>query len=261
MSVCEEDVDLQSWGWTDLSSYSSVLLDSEKEQHIESFLQTGIMSRRSLRIDDGLLDRSLPHASASFSVGGAGWRSNRSLKSRRSQQLSSSCSESLLHTPRKQTGHSFLNSSLHSGASDASLISSMLDESSIQETTLLDTLWGLDQDMDPKESTVVLADRTLIASDGCCPKHQLHTLSRVYCKDCDELDRKYPSLSSPSSPSSSSSMQPPGPDTSIIYSRKSRTGVLVSVWDRSAACVFSLLSLLYHHLMLRKHRDLTGSRD
>ncbi|XP_060884981.1 SUN domain-containing protein 1-like [Labrus mixtus] len=254
MSVCEEDEELQSWGWTDLSSYSSGLLDSEKEQHIESFLQTGIMSRRSLRLDDSLLDRSLPHASASFSVGGAGWRSNRSLKSRRSQQLSSSCSESLLHTPRKQTGHSFLNSSLHSVASDASLLSSMLDESSIQETTLLDTLWGLDQDMDPKESTVVLADRTLIASDSCCPKHQLHTLSKVYCKDCDKLDRKYPSLSPPSS---SSSMQPPGPDTSIIYSRKSRTGVLVSVWDRSAACVFSLLSLLYHHLMLCKHRDLT----
>ncbi|KAM6963504.1 uncharacterized protein LKV04_019575 [Tautogolabrus adspersus] len=246
MSVCEEDVELQSWGWTDLSSYSSALLDSEKEQHIESFLQTGIMSRRSLRLNDGLLDRSLPHGSASFSVGGAGWRSNRSLKSCRSQQLSASCSESLLHTPRKQTGHSFHNSSLHSVASDASLISSMLDESSIQETTLVDTLWGLDQDMDPKESTIiseqstVLADRTLMASDGCCPKHQLHMLSRVYCKDCDELDRKEPvhcssALKYPAS--SSSSIMPPGPETSIIYSRKSRTDVLQLIVDSSVLCV------------------------
>lgn len=37
------------------------------------------MSRRSLRLDDGLLDRSIPRGSASFSVGGASWRSNRSL--------------------------------------------------------------------------------------------------------------------------------------------------------------------------------------
>ncbi|XP_042253002.1 SUN domain-containing protein 1-like isoform X7 [Thunnus maccoyii] len=109
------------------------------------------MSRRSLRLDDGLLDRSLPHCSASFSVGGSSWRSSRSLKSRRSQQLSVSCSESLLgQTPRKAAGPSLLNSSLHSVASDASLLSSLLDESSVQETTLVNTFWGLDQDVDPK---------------------------------------------------------------------------------------------------------------
>lgn len=55
------------------SSYSSAASDSEKEQQILS----GIMSRRSLRLDDGLLDRSLPLSSASFSVGGGGWRNAR----------------------------------------------------------------------------------------------------------------------------------------------------------------------------------------
>lgn len=53
------------------SSYSSAATDSEREQQI------WIMSRRSLRLDDGLLDRSLPHTSASFSVGGTAWRSSR----------------------------------------------------------------------------------------------------------------------------------------------------------------------------------------
>ncbi|XP_049915296.1 SUN domain-containing protein 1-like isoform X1 [Epinephelus moara] len=259
MSVCDEDVDLQSWGWTDLSSYSSSVSDSEKEQQN---LLPGIMSRRSLRLDDGLLDRSLPHSSASFSVGGTSWRSTRSLKSRRSQQHSVSCSESLLlNTPRKATGQSLLNSSLHSVASDASLLSSLLDDSSVQEATLVDNFWGLDHDLDPKESTIIaeqstiLADRTLIGSDGRCPKHPVQTLSRVYCKDC-ELHSTYCSSSKYTSRPAPS--EPAETETSTIYcrdrSRRSRTaGVLVSVWD----CVVSLLTVLSHQLMLQKHHDVT----
>ncbi|XP_071318822.1 SUN domain-containing protein 1-like isoform X9 [Trachinotus anak] len=243
--MSDEDVDLQSWGWTDLSSYSSAVSDSEKELQIASFLQTRIMSRRSLRLDDGLLDRGLPHASASFSVGGGSWRSTRSLKSRRSQQHSVSCSESLLvHTPRKPTGQSLHNSSLHSVASDASLLSSLLDESSIQETTLVDTFWGLDHDVDPKESTIiaeqnsVLVNSTLIGSDSRCTKHPVQALSRVYCKDCElHPDRKESMTtycsSSPQYTTTSSSTGPrPSdhgePETSTIYyrdrGRKSRTG-------------------------------------
>ncbi|XP_049420448.1 SUN domain-containing protein 1-like isoform X4 [Epinephelus fuscoguttatus] len=230
MSVYDEDVDLQSWGWTDLSSYSSSVSDSEKEQQN---LLPGIMSRRSLRLDDGLLDRSLPHSSSSFSVGGTSWRSTRLLKSRRSQQHSVSCSESLLlNTPRKATSQPLLNSSLHSVASDASLLSSLLDDSSVQEATLVDNFWGLDHDLDPKESTIIaeqstiLADRTLIGSDGRCPKHPVQTLSRVYCKDCElHSDRKestYCSSSSRPAPS-----EPAETETSTIYcrdrSRRSRT--------------------------------------
>ncbi|XP_074519935.1 SUN domain-containing protein 1-like [Halichoeres trimaculatus] len=252
------------------SSYSPAASDSEKEQYIASCFQTEVMSRRSLRLNDSLLDRTLAPSSASLSVGGAGWMSTRSSKSRRSQQLSVSCSESLLvHTPRKQLIYSLHNSSVHSVASDASLISSLLDESSIQETTLVDTLWGLDQDADPRESTViaeqstVLTDRTLIGPHDSCQRHPPHTLSKVYCKDCeDQQDRKEPAHP-PSSryTSSSSCMEPPGPDSSVIYSRdrsrKNRSGVLVSVWDRSAACVFSLLSLLLHHLTPHRRKHVT----
>ncbi|XP_044034111.1 SUN domain-containing protein 1-like isoform X12 [Siniperca chuatsi] len=242
MSVRDEDLDLQSWGWTDLSSYSSAASDSEKEQQVSSFLQTRIMSRRSLRLDDGLLDRGLPHGSASFSVGGTGWRSTRSLKSRRPQQHSVSCSESLLLvTPGKLTGPALPSSSLHSAASDASLLSSLLDESSVQEATLVDTFWGLDHDLDPKESTIlaeqstVLADCTLIGSDGRCPKHPVQALSRVYCKDCElHSDRKESAYCSSSKYAASSSSltgsgpsEPADPESSTIYcrdrSRKSRT--------------------------------------
>ncbi|XP_035853132.1 SUN domain-containing protein 1-like [Sander lucioperca] len=208
------------------------------------------MSRRSLRLDEGLLDRSLPLGSASFSAGGVGWRSTRSLKSRGSQHASSSTSL-LLPTPRVATGQSLLNSSVHSVTSDASLLSSLLDESSVRESTLIDTFWGLDQDIDPKESTMVaeqstvLADCTLIGSDGRCPKHVAQTISRVYCKDCELLDRTHVSSSKYSEP-----------ETPTVYcrdrSRKSKTaGVLASLW----CCVLSLLS---HHLKLQKCCDLTA---
>ncbi|XP_054622705.1 SUN domain-containing protein 1-like isoform X10 [Dunckerocampus dactyliophorus] len=223
MIICDEDVDLQSWGWTDLSSYWSAVSDSDSE--------TGIMSRRSLcslRLDDGLLDRSLPLGSTSFSLGGSSWRNTRTLKSLRSQQLSVSCSESVLvHTPRKPSGHSF-----HSVTSDASLITSMLDESSllessIQETTVVDSFWGLDQDLDPKESTItaeqssVLANSTLIASDCRCPKHPVQTLTRVSCKDC-ESDRRE---SGTTNCSSSKHTTAPALESSTIYCRDRRRQV------------------------------------
>ncbi|XP_029383500.1 SUN domain-containing protein 1-like isoform X2 [Echeneis naucrates] len=225
------------------------------------------MSRRSLRLDDGLLDRGLPYASSSFSVGEGGWRNSRSLKSRRSQQHSVSCSESLLvQTPRKASSHSLHNSSIHSLASDASLLSSLLDESSIQETTLVDTIWGLDHDPDPKESTIiaeqssVLANSTLLGSDSCCPKHPVQASSRVYCRDCElHLDRTesttpYCSSSKVASPMPFVTRQSDHvePETPTIYcrdrSRKSRKDVLqlfvdwsvISVQRAAASCVSAL---------------------
>ncbi|TKS89308.1 SUN domain-containing protein 1 [Collichthys lucidus] len=224
---------------------------SDSELQIVWVVHAGVMSRRSLRLDDGLLDRSLPHGSASFSVGGTSWRSTRSLKSRRSQQLSVSCSESPPQHSSKLAGPLLLDSSLHSIASDASLLSSVLDDSSVQETTLVDTFWGLDQDVDPK--------------DGRCPKHLVQTLSRVYCQDCElHSDRKESTQCTSSRYTTSSSVTgtgpsgPEEPETSTIYCRhrKSRTGVLASAWDRSAACVMSLLTLL-HQLTLQKHHDVT----
>ncbi|XP_029986216.1 SUN domain-containing protein 2-like isoform X2 [Sphaeramia orbicularis] len=213
---CDEDLDVQSWGWTDLSSYSSLVSDCEQEQQV--LLQTSIMSRRSLRLDDGLLDRGLPHASSSFSSGGVSWRNSRSVwtvRSLKPRPLSTSCSDSLLvQTPRKPPP--LLNSSVHSVVSDTSLLSSLLDESSIQETTLLDSFWGLDQDCDPKESTVIeqsaaVANSTLTGSDGPCVKHPAQTQTstlRLYCKDCDlRPDRKelgYCSSSKSTNPTSTS---------------------------------------------------------
>ncbi|CAI5657942.1 unnamed protein product [Oreochromis niloticus] len=255
------DEDLQSWGWTDLSTYSSS--DSEKEQQVVSFLRARVMSRRSLRLDEGLLDRSLPRGSASFSAGGGDWRSSRSLRSRRSQQHSVSCSESLLDAPHKPAIMALHNSSLHSVASDASLLSSLQNESSIQEQTQVDAFW--ESTIIAEQSSVAL-NSTLIGLDALCTKHPGQALSRVYCKDCSALKSEPPldeeaagSSSSKYTTDTSSTLMVPGPseceepEPSTIYyrdrSRRRRTDVLQLWLDlsllrirRVAACCVSALT-------------------
>ncbi|XP_069374164.1 SUN domain-containing protein 2-like isoform X2 [Paralichthys olivaceus] len=237
------------------------------------------MSRLSLRLDNGLLDHSLPLSSTSYSAGGGSWRSSRSLKSRRSQHHSVSCSESLLvPSPRKPSGRSLHSSSVHSVTSDTSLLSSLLDESSIHDATLVDTLWGLDHDVDPKESTIIaeqstiLANGTLIGSDSLCVKHPVQTLGKVYCKDCELHPDKKESVTTRSSSSkyTSSYSSLSGErelETSIVYDRersRRRTGVLASMLDagvnvsrRAAACVVSLLTLICSCLLLRRCHHMT----
>nr|XP_015818017.2 SUN domain-containing protein 1 isoform X1 [Nothobranchius furzeri] len=170
--MSDEDENLQSWGWTDLSSYSSSF-DSEQEQLVTSFLLTGVMSRCSLRLDESLLDR----GSAPFSVGGVSQRSSRSLRSQHSQWHSVSCSESLLFkTPHQVADYSV--------ASDASLISSLLDESSIQESTLIDNLWGLEQDADTRGNALVAEeDCPLISSDSRSSHHRDPRVGMVYLEE------------------------------------------------------------------------------
>ncbi|XP_026132910.1 SUN domain-containing protein 1-like isoform X2 [Carassius auratus] len=115
------------------------------------------MSRRSLRLhtnpshygDDSLLDSSLNH-SASFSR-------DQTLKSRRAHH-SVSGTPQIVQTPRSASTSILQahNSTLNSCApSNASLLSSFLEESSIQEHTLVDSFWGLDEDCDVKDQTII----------------------------------------------------------------------------------------------------------
>ncbi|XP_058476689.1 SUN domain-containing protein 1-like isoform X2 [Solea solea] len=253
------------------------------------------MSRVSLRLDDGLLDRSLPHSSASFSVGGASWKTSRSLKSRRSHHLSVSCSESLLVPsplpPRQRPSHLLHHTGVPSVASDASLLSSLLDESSVQDVTLVDAMWGkncdsafivsetsdsrwssstgLDHDLHPKESTI-LANSTLIGSDMHAVPNPIQTLNRVYCTDCElEPAPKHAPASSASKHASAAltgtgSCDRGESEAPVIYhreqSRRPKTGAMESVWEAvvgvnrwAAACFMSLLALIHVQLQKRHH--------
>ncbi|XP_071266262.1 SUN domain-containing protein 1-like isoform X11 [Salvelinus alpinus] len=229
---------------TNNSSYSTTALDFEKEHRISPVLESPRMSRRSLRLHsttgvygDDSLDSSLNHMyhSASFSAGGASLRDSKALKSRRSQQHSVSCSQSLLlTTPRKsQHGSQQHNSSLHSvAASDASLLSSMLDKSCIQERTLVEGFWGLDDDSELKERT--MTDYSMCEANGDINSAQTQTsmVNGSFCKDrtihSDRNDAlttysKHSSTSARSATSKQALTAPAASPPSTIYARdKSR---------------------------------------
>ncbi|XP_035590583.2 SUN domain-containing protein 1-like isoform X3 [Oncorhynchus keta] len=271
------------------SSYSTTALDFEKEHRITPVLESPRMSRRSLRLHsttglygDDSLDSSLNHMyhSASFSAGGASRRDSKALKSRRSQQHSVSCSQSLLLTTplKSQHGSQQHNSSLHSvAASDASLLSSMLDKSCIQERTLVEGFWGLDEDSELKERTMT---DSMCEANGDINSAQTQTsmVNGSFCKDRTiYLDRndvltaysKHSSTAARSATNKQALTAPAASPFSTIYardkSRKHRTGVLVSFSDtcvrvsrRAAASVASVFSLLLQSVLLRSRKEGTG---
>uniref|UniRef100_A0A3P8XI30 SUN domain-containing protein n=2 Tax=Esox lucius TaxID=8010 RepID=A0A3P8XI30_ESOLU len=292
MSDFYEGWTLESWGWTDISSYSTTALDFEKEHRIPAVFQSPRMSRRSLRLHtttglygDDSMDPSVNHLyhSASFSAGGVSQRESKLLKSRRSQQHSVSCSQSLLlSTPRKsQHGSQQHNSSLHSvAASDASLLSSMLDESCIQERTLVDSFWGLDEDAELKERTMTV-EQSLCGVNGDINSAQTQTsmLNGSTCKDCTiQSDRKKAlpthsssKYSSSAAPCASSSHALPCASSppSTVYAREKirrhNTGPPRSVSDacvlliRWAAARAAFVFLLLQNALLRKPGEVKGA--
>ncbi|XP_029540455.1 SUN domain-containing protein 1-like isoform X11 [Oncorhynchus nerka] len=247
------------------SSYSTTALDFEKEHRITPVLESPRMSRRSLRLHsttglygDDSLDSTLNHMyhSASFSAGGASRRDSKALKSRRSQQHSVSCSQSLLLTTplKSQHGSRQHNSSLHSvAASDASLLSSMLDKSCIQERTLVEGFWGLDEDSELKERTMT---DSMCEANGDINSAQTQTsmVNGSFCKDRTiHLDRndaltaysKHSSTAARSATNKQALTAPAASPSSTIYardkSRKHRTG-------KSATGAFWWLGTGWYHL-------------
>ncbi|XP_045558396.1 SUN domain-containing protein 1 isoform X5 [Salmo salar] len=220
------------------------------------------MSRRSLRLHtitglygDDSLDSNLNHNvyhGASFSAGGASRRESKGLKSRRSQH-----------------GSQQHNSSVT--ASDAS----MLDESCIQERTLVGSFWGLDEASEDKERTMAV-DHSMCGTNGDINSVQTQTsmVNGSFCKDFPVPSDRHEALSTYSSSStgacSATSYQaltaPSTSPPSTVYardkSRKHKTGLLVSVSDtcvrvsrRAAASVAYVFSLLLKSVLMRTHKN------
>ncbi|XP_045558400.1 SUN domain-containing protein 1 isoform X9 [Salmo salar] len=223
------------------------------------------MSRRSLRLHtitglygDDSLDSNLNHNvyhGASFSAGGASRRESKGLKSRRSQH-----------------GSQQHNSSVT--ASDAS----MLDESCIQERTLVGSFWGLDEASEDKERTMAV-DHSMCGTNGDINSVQTQTsmVNGSFCKDFPVPSDRHEALSTYSSSStgacSATSYQaltaPSTSPPSTVYardkSRKHKTGLLVSVSDtcvrvsrRAAASVAYVFSLLLKSVLMRTHKNGEG---
>ncbi|XP_060795592.1 SUN domain-containing protein 1 isoform X2 [Neoarius graeffei] len=156
----QHDPDNTGYTYALSSSYSSTALEYEREHKLAPVFESPRMSRRSLRLqtnsahygDDSLLDSSVNRSSSS-STESRVHRESKAVKSRRSQRPVSG-SGSLFQTPVKSQSlalQAHNSSMLSCAASDASLLSSLLDESSIQEHTFVDSFWGLDKDGDLKD--------------------------------------------------------------------------------------------------------------
>ncbi|NWZ46799.1 SUN1 protein, partial [Haliaeetus albicilla] len=139
------------------SSYSSSALDFETENKIDPVFDSPRMSRRSLRL-----------AAARFNK-------------------SDDAQNDIPHDSSYAGNMSFREQS-YNHASDASMVSTVLDESLIREQTEVDHFWGLDDEGDPKGS-----DTTPMQGNGDIATAETPTamINGYTCSDCSMLsDRK-----------------------------------------------------------------------
>ncbi|KAM6244351.1 SUN domain-containing protein 1 isoform 8-T15 [Spheniscus humboldti] len=173
------------------SSYSSSALDFETENKIDPVFDSPRMSRRSLRLaaagfnksDDARND--ILHDSSYAGNMSFREQSSKMVKQRKSMNKQSG---SVRHTPRKNLSSSsiFSQSSFNSHASDTSMVSTVLDESLIQEQTEVDHFWGLDDEGDPKGS-----DTTLMQGNGdIAAETQTAMVNGYTCSDCSMLSER-----------------------------------------------------------------------
>ncbi|XP_074697242.1 SUN domain-containing protein 1 isoform X10 [Strix aluco] len=176
----------QSW----CSSYSSSALDFETENKIDPVFDSPRMSRRSLRLaaagfnksDDARNDRDSSYA------GNTSFREQSSKLMKQCKSMNKQ-SGSVRHVPRKNLSSSsiFSQSSFNSHASDASMVSTVLDESLIREQTEVDHFWGLDDEGDPKGSGTTVMQ---VNGDIATAETQTTMINGYTCSDCSMLSER-----------------------------------------------------------------------
>ncbi|KAM9555355.1 SUN domain-containing protein 1 isoform 2-T6 [Guaruba guarouba] len=175
------------------SSYSSDALDFETENQIDPVFDSPRMSRRSLRLASATLNESDDARNhglhdSSYSAGNMSFRQKPSkvVKERRSVNKQSG-SERL--TPRKNLSSSsaLSQTSFNSHGSDTLMVSTVLEESSIQEQTKVDHFWGLDDEGDPKGSGT-----TLLQGHGDIATSEMETtvINGYTCNECSMLSER-----------------------------------------------------------------------
>ncbi|XP_055754370.1 SUN domain-containing protein 1-like isoform X2 [Salvelinus fontinalis] len=213
------------------SSYSTVALEFEKAHQIAPVFNSPRMSRRSLRLQTtgGLYGNDRLADSQNHSSGGSSRTESWMVRSRKQQSASSSLSlnqslnlnqnlslnqsqsQSLNQTPRKTLSFSTTNtpSTGCTTASDASLLSSILDQSGLRQrsttTTTTDGYWGSDQDTSLKGRSARTDHSSTGANGGVNTVSHSHTMvaNGYICKDCSIHSERKEALTTYSSSSSS----------------------------------------------------------
>ncbi|XP_040503757.1 SUN domain-containing protein 1 isoform X10 [Gallus gallus] len=177
-------------------------------------------------------------------------------------------SGSVRDVPRKNLSSSpiFNQSSFLSRASDTSMVSTVLDESSIREQTEVDHFWGLDDDGDPKGSDATLLQRN---GDIATAETQTTMINGYTCSDCSMLSERKEVLTAYSASSVPSSR---------IYSRDRSQkhasrgtyfymSKILRLVRHTAASFASLLVQLFQMVLLKQsyeskaHSDYCGSMN
>ncbi|XP_075035734.1 SUN domain-containing protein 1 isoform X2 [Mixophyes fleayi] len=260
------------------SSYSSAALDFENLHKLDPVFDSPRMSRRSLRLttattgfsDDFHNDSIGSNVSYSGSISHD--RSlNRSVRQQHNSSRQSS-SSSRHSASRKAVSNASFHSSFSTHASDASMLSSVLDESSIREQTEVGHLWGLDED-DPKagDATVIQANGDVLTAET-----QTTLINGYTCSDCSMLSERSNVLTA------FSASRAPDVSTyttsSKVYSRdriqkhKSRelpvsTHKTMLVVRSAVSSLTALLMKLFHMIMLKlgceqkAHSNFCGSMN
>ncbi|XP_047918232.1 SUN domain-containing protein 1 isoform X7 [Anser cygnoides] len=181
------------------SSYSSDALDFEIEHKIDPVFDSPRMSRRSLRLaaagfnktDDA---RSDTLRDSSYSGNVTFREQSKVVRQRKSTNKQSG---SVRETPRKTLFSSpiYSQSSFNSHTTDASMVSMVLDESSIREQTEVDHFWGLDDDGEPKGSDTMLTQGN---GDIATAETQTTMINGYTCSDCSMLSERKEALTAKS---------------------------------------------------------------
>ncbi|XP_042336528.1 SUN domain-containing protein 1 isoform X2 [Sceloporus undulatus] len=199
------------------SSYSTTALDFEAEHKLDPVFDSPRMSRRSLRSSATPYSTSKDTAKENIYVTGnssssyAGNKAfvDQSPRTTKQHKSVAKQSGSIRYTSRTNVPSSsiFSHSSFSSQTTDGSLMSNILDESSIQEQTAVDHFWGLDDDGDPKGggTTVIQANGDIVTTEN-----QASLRNGYTCNDCSMLSERKEVLTAYSTPH-----MPP----SRIYSR------------------------------------------
>ncbi|NWU63237.1 SUN1 protein, partial [Pterocles burchelli] len=164
------------------SSYSSSALDFETENKIDPVYDSPRMSRRSLRLAAAAVNKSSDAGNDGLrdsSSGNVSFReeSSRTVRQRRTITKQSGVER---NTPRTNlTSSSILSqSSFNSRASDASMVSTVLDESLIQEQTELGHFWG-------SGTTPMPGNGEMAAAESQASRFNGYT-----CSDCSALSER-----------------------------------------------------------------------
>ncbi|XP_040919083.1 SUN domain-containing protein 1 isoform X2 [Toxotes jaculatrix] len=267
------------------SSYSTAALEFEKEHQIAPVYESPRMSRRSLRLqtsaghygNESLADYSQNHSSSSSSYTSTR-RETRTLRSRKQQSSSNSLSLSLSQaaTPRKTLSFSAVSTPINNSSSfqesstvsDATLHSSIMDQSQLRQRTITTTTTSMTVDGHWGRSSRTDHSASNVNGDASVSKSHTSLANGYICKDCSlhsqEMDSLITRSSSPSSSqaaeASTDALSSSSSPFTSVYSRdrsqRNKTGVLVSISNtcmhyskRALAPIVSLVTLLFNNVL------------